>query len=324
MKQNRLYTIVVILLLIVASGWIGESAKARDKEFIKIGGGATGGTLLIIASGMCNLINENIKWLDASAETGGSVQNARRVGTKRIKLGLVMCDTAVHAIKGGPEFKDERYPDIRALFSGHMSYWHMITLEKSGIKTINDLKGKKVAIGYPGSAVEAITREILKEYDLIPDRDFKKFLLTHTELVEALKDDTIDAGAIFTGIPTGVLLDLGTTHKMRLLPVSPDMQDKIVKKFPYYFKDNFKPGIYPGVKENIPALTIGSHLITYKDVDDEFAYAITKLLAENTKTLGEVHPIGYDWSLETVKKGFVIPVHPGALKYFNEKGITFK
>ena len=250
--------------------------------------------------------------------------NTRRVGTNKLNFGLVTTDTAFHAIHGGPEFKDERYPDIRAVFSGHVSYWHMVTLEKTGIKTIKDLKGKRVAIGYPGGSVEVVTREILLEYDLIPDRDFKKFFATHSEVVTGLKDENLDAGAILTGAPSGALLDLGTTHKMRILPVSPDMQNKIVKKFPYYFVDAYKPGIYPGITERVPALSIGTYLITHKSTNDELAYILAKLIGENTKKLAEIHPSGLEWNLETVKRGFAISIHPGALKYFNEKGISFK
>lgn len=141
---------VVTLLAVLAIAWPGNSALARDKEFIKIGGGASGGTFFMIASGMSKLVNENVPWLDATPEVGGSVLNTRRIGTQKLKFGMVTTDTAFHAINGGPEFKDERYPDIRAVFSGHVSYWHMFTLEKSGIKTINDLKGKRVSVGYPG------------------------------------------------------------------------------------------------------------------------------------------------------------------------------
>lgn len=141
-------------------------------------------------------------------------------------------------------------------------------------------------------------------------------------MITALKDDTLDAGAILTGAPSGALLDLATTHKVRILPVSPDMQEKIIKKFPYYFRDVFKPGIYPGLKEAVPALSIGSYLLTNKNVSDELTYLLAKLTGENTKKLAEIHPSGLEWSLETVKKGFAIPVHPGALKYFTEKGIT--
>ncbi len=250
--------------------------------------------------------------------------NTRRIGTQKLKLGLVTTDTAYHAIYGGPEFKNERYPDIRAVFSGHVSYWHMVTLEKSAIKTIEDLKGRKVAIGYPGGSVEIVTREILQEYGLLPDRDFKKVYLTHAEAVGALKDDTIDAGAILTGAPTGSVMDLAATHKIRLLPVSPEMQDQIIKKIPYYFKGVYKPGMYPGLTESIPALTIGSYLLTHKNVDDELTYIVAKLISENTQKLAEIHPSGLEWSLETVKKGFVIPVHPGALKYFKEQGVVLK
>lgn len=319
--------ICICLMLVCVGLWaMGETldrVEARDKEFIKVAGGASGGTFFIIASAICKLVNENVPWLDATPEVGGSVMNARRVGTDKLKFGMVTTDTAYHAVHGGPEFKNERYPDIRAVFSGHVSYWHMFTLEKSGIKSIQDLRGKRVSIGYPGGSVEVVTREILKEYDLIPDRDFKNYYLTHTEVITALKDNTIDAGAILTGAPSGPILDLATTHKVRILPVTPEMQEKIVKKFPYYVKDAFKTGIYPGITEPVPALSIGTYFITHKNTTDEMAYLLAKLIGEHTKTLGEIHPSGWEWSLETVKKGFAIPVHPGALKYFQEKGIRF-
>lgn len=316
-----LIMLIVVFLAISLPGWAGKEAAARDKEFIRIAGGSTGATFHIMASGICMLLNGNVKWLDATPEPGGSVMNARRIGTQKWKMGLLTTDTAYHAIHGGPEFKDERYPDLRAVFSGHVSYWHMITLERTGIKTIQDLKGRKVAVGYPGGSVEIVTREILAEYGLLPDRDFKKAFLTHSEVVGALKDETIDAGAILTGAPSGNVLDLAATHKVRILPVSPEMQDKIIKKFPYYIRGVYKPGMYPGITESVPALTIGTYLTTHKSADDELIYLTAKLIGENTKRLAEMHPSGLEWSLETVKKGFAIPVHPGALKYFKEKGI---
>lgn len=324
--MNRRHICLTILIIVLAAAFLCAINEpwAREKKFIRITGGATGGTIFMIVNGICKLVNENVEWLDANPGTGGSVADTRRVGTQKVDFGLVTTDTASHAITGGPEFKEERYPDIRAVFSGHVSHWHMITLEKSGIKTIKDLKNKRVAIGYAGGSVEAVTREVLKEHDLLPDRDFKTFYLTHTEVITALKDETLDAGAILTGVPSGALLDLATTHKMRLLPVSPEMQDRIIKKFPYYFKDVYKSGIYPGIAESVPALTIGTYMITHKNSDDELVYTIAKLIGENTKKLTEIHPSGREWSLETVRKGIVIPIHPGALKYFKEKGISFK
>jgi len=319
--KRMLFAVIAVLLAISLPGWAGMEAAARDKEFIRIAGGSTGATFHIMASGICMLLNANVPWIDATPEPGGSVMNARRIGTQKLKMGMLTTDTAYHAINGGPEFKNERYPDLRAVFSGHVSYWHMVTLERTGIKTIQDLKGRKVALGYPGGSVEIVTREILAEYGLLPDRDFKKVFLTHSEVVDALKDETIEAGAILTGAPSGNVLDLAATHKVRILPVSPDMQDKIIKKFPYYLRGVYKPGMYPGITENVPALTIGSYLTTNKSADDELVYLTAKLIGENTKKLAEMHPSGLEWSLETVKKGFVIPVHPGAMKYFKEKGI---
>ena len=323
MRRGFVVGALVTLFVVFATGWSGNAALAAEKEYIKIGGGASGATFFMIASGISKLVNENVKWLDATPEVGGSVLNVRRIGTQKLAVGTVTTDTAYHGIYGGPEFKNESYPDIRAIFSGHVSYWHMVTLEKSGIKTIQDLRGKRVAIGYPGGSVEVVTREILKEYDLIPDKDFKNYFLTPNEVVTALKDGTIDAGAQLTGAPSGAILDIATTHKVRILPVSPDMQDKIIKKFPYYVKDAFKVGLYPGITEPVPALSIGSYLLTHKNAKDEMTYLLAKLIAENTKMLAGIHPSGLEWSLDTVRKGFAIPVHPGALKYFNEKGIKF-
>ena len=323
MRRGLVIGTLCLLFAVFAIGWSSNAALAAEKEYVKIAGGASGGTFAMIAGGMCKLVNDNVKWLDATPEIGGSVLNVRRIGTQKLMFGMVTTDTAYHGIEGGPEFKNERYPDIRAAFSGHVSYWHMFALEKSGIKTIQDLKGKRVSIGYPGGSVEVVTREILKEYDLIPDKDFKNYFLTHEEVVNALKDGTLDAGAILTGAPSGPIIDISTTNKVRILPVSPDMQDKIIKKFPYYVKDVFKKGLYPGLTEPVPALSIGSYLLTHKNVKDEIVYQLTKLTAENTKMLAEIHPSGLEWSLDTVKKGFAIPVHPGALKYFNEKGIKF-
>ncbi len=323
MRRGLVIGTLWMVCAVFAAGLAGSDALAAEKEYVKIAGGASGGTFALIAGGMCKLVNDNVKWLDATPEVGGSVLNVRRIGTQKLMFGMVTTDTAFHGINGGPEFKNERYPDIRAAFSGHVSYWHMFTLEKSGIKSIKDLKGKRVSIGYPGGSVEAVTREILKEYDLIPDRDFKNYFLTHEEVVNALKDGTLDAGAILTGAPSGPIIDISITNKVRILPVDPDMQDKIIKKYPYYVKDVFKKGIYPGLTEPVPALSIGSYLLTNKNVKDEIVYQLTKLTAENTKMLAAIHPSGLEWSLDTVKKGFAIPVHPGALKYFNEKGVKF-
>jgi len=324
MKIRNVCLIALILSLSVVIGWTPNDAVAADKQFITIAGGASGGTWYTMVVGISKIVNENLKDLNATPETGGSVQNTRRVGSDKLQFGFSTADTAFHAIKGGPEFKEgELFPDIRALYSGHVSHWHMVTLESSGIKTIEDLRGKRVAIGYVGGSVETVTREILKEYGLIPDKDFKKHYGRHTDVVTGLKDGTSDAGAILTGAPSGALIDLATTHKMRLLPIEPKMQDVLVKKYPYYIKDFYEPGVYPKMTERVPTLTVGTYLITYKSTDPELVYAIAKVISEHTAELAELHPAGKEWSLETVKKGIAIPIHPGAMKYFKEKGISF-
>ena len=163
----------------------------------------------------------------------------------------------------------------------------------------------------------------MKEHGLIPDRDFEKHYYRHTGVVTALKDGTIDAGAILTGAPSGALMDLATTHKMKLLPISPKMQDFIINKYPYYIKGYYEVGVYPKLTERIPTLTVGTYLITDKDTDEKLVYRLTKVISEGTDRLAELHPAGKQWSLETVKKGISITIHPGAMKLFKEKGLSF-
>ena len=324
MKTRLIYLIIIVLSLGLTLGLTQNNAGAADKTFINMAGGSSGGTWYTMAVGVCKVVDEKLPDMNCTPQTGGSVKNTRQVGSKKLDFGFSTADTAFHALNGGPEFKaGERFPDIRAVFSGHVSHWHMVTLENSGIKTIEDLRGKRVAIGYVGGSVETVTREILKEYGLIPDKDFKKFYYRHTGVVTALKDGTIDAGAILTGAPSGALMDLATTHKMRLLPIGPEMQDRLIKKFPYYIKGYFEVGVYPKLTEKIPTLTVGTYLITDKDTDAKLVYSLAKVISESTAELAELHPAGKQWSLETVKKGIAIPIHPGAMKLFKEKGISF-
>ena len=324
MKTRLIHLTVFILSLGLVFGLAQNHAAAADKTFINISGGSSGGTWYAMAVGICKVVGEKLTDINCTPETGGSVKNTRRVGVKKLDYGFSTADTSFHALNGGPEFKEgERFNDIRAIFSGHVSHWHMVTLEGTGIKTIEDLRGKRVAIGYVGGSVETVTREILKEHGSIPDKDFEKHYYRHTGVVTALKDGTIDAGAILTGAPSGALLDLATTHKMRLLPISPEMQDRILQKYPYYIKGFYNVGVYPKLTEKVPTLTVGTYLITDKDTDEKLAYSLAKVISESTDELAELHPAGKQWSLETVKKGIAIPIHPGAMKLFKEKGISF-
>lgn len=324
MKARFVHLTIFILSLGLVIGVAQNDAAAADKTFINMAGGSSGGTWYTMAVGICKVVAEKMPDINCTPETGGSVKNTRQVGAKKLDFGFSTADTSFHALNGGPEFKEgERFMDIRAIFSGHVSHWHMVTLEESGIKTIEDLKGKRVAIGYVGGSVETVTKEILKEHGLIPDRDFQKHYYRHTGVVTALKDGTIDAGAILTGAPSGALLDLATTHNMRLLPISPEMQDRIIEKYPYYIKGFYEVGVYPKLAERVPTLTVGTYLITDKDTDEKLAYSLAKVISEGTAELAELHPAGKQWSLETVKKGIAIPIHPGAMKLFKEKGISF-
>jgi len=245
------------------------------------------------------------------------------IAMKKVQFAIVMPDGAFFAYKGGREFGDTKYPNIRGVMAGHTSTMHFMVRSKSGIKSFADLKGKKVALSAPGSPSMYIAEAALEAYGL-PKKDYKPTLLSYAEQANALRDEAIDMACIFAGVPASSALDISATHDITFLSMGKEEIKKVVAKHPYWTQGMIKAGTYKGQTADILTLSSPAMLITYDEVDADLVYAITKTILEHTPELKAVHPQGAEWDLADAVEGVAIPFHPGAERFLKEKGVFKK
>jgi len=213
--------------------------------------------------------------------------------------------------------------DFRAVFSGHPMFTHIFVPLESPIKDIPDFRGKKVAVGAPGSGNEVGAKIITEEYGLTY-KDFKPQWLSFSEQVNAFKDRSLDAGTIAAGVPTSAIIDLTTTIPVRFLPLTDEKLKAIEAKNPAFFPNLLPANTYKGQTTAIKGMGSAGTITIHKDLDDETAYWLCKVIAEHYKELAEIHPAGAQYTLDRIYEGIGIPFHPGAIKYLKEVGIWQK
>jgi TRAP transporter TAXI family solute receptor len=313
----------IALLLVALLPWLGFPAPAAGAErtFVRIASSGTTTGFYFVATGLAKVVEKYVPNVRATPEvTGGSQENVRLVAGKRVLLGLTTPDVAFYAFKGGRAFK-EPLEGLRAVLAGHTNIQQIMVLEKSPIKSVAELRGRRVSIGQPGSASEVIATIILEAFGLRRGQDYKPEFLTFSEATSALKDGTVDAITLGSALPTPAIIDLTTTHNVRFLPLPAEVGEKIVREHPYYSFGVIKAGTYRGLSQDVPALALGTVLVTHKDADEALVYQMTKAILEHTAEIAEVHPVGKEWTPENAVKGIAIPYHPGAARYLKEKGV---
>ena len=290
----------------------GTSDGAKDGKFLNIATGGTAGTYYPIGGAMAEILNSSIEGMNASAQsTGASVANINMLQDGSVDLAIVQNDITYYAAEGIEMFKDKKLDNLRAIAALYPETCQIITLEKNGINSIADLKGKKVAVGAAGSGVEANARQIMKAYGITYD-DIDVQYLSFGEAANALKDGNIDAGFITAGYPTAAIQDIASQAKIKLLPVDADKADALMKDFPFYTKAVIPAGTYSGVEVDTPAVSVMAMLITTDKMSDELGGAVTKALFENIDRLKASHSAAAQISKETAKNGIPIKFNGGA------------
>jgi TRAP transporter TAXI family solute receptor len=316
---------ILFFVCILGMAGLGVSqSKAADIKFISIATGGTGGTYYVIGGGMGKIIEKYVPGVKVSVEsTAASTENCRLVASKQVRFAIVMPDSAYFAYNGGREFGEKKYPNIRGVMAGHTSTMHFIVRSKSGIKSLADLKGKKVALAAPGSPSTFIAEAALEAYGLTK-KDYKPTLLTYSEQADALRDNTIDMACVFAGVPAAAALDISTTHDVTFLGVGKDELKRVIQKHPYWTAGVIKAGTYKGQTADVPTFDSPAMLITSDDLDADTVYAVTRAILEHTPELKAIHPQGAEWDLADAVEGVAIPFHPGAAKFLMEKGVLKK
>ncbi len=318
--------------IILVSGAVGfiilqlaSPADAQNKSYrLSIGSAPAGTTYYALAGAMASIISKHVPNAEATAEsTNGSVDNCKLVSMGKVELGLTMNDVAYSALKGEERFISVGPSSIRTLAVMFPFYLTFVTLQNSGINTVFDLKGKRVAVGAPGAGTEVMTKKVLESYGMSFEKDIKKENLHGLEATNALKDRKVDAFTWVTGLPTAAILDVDATTgvKIKLINNS-DHLEKITAQYgPIYSRGTIPKGTYPHVDYDSHVLTTYTILICHEKMDTDLVYNIIKSIIEYQPDIVRVYKGAEFFSLKTAGVGSALPFHPGSVKYFKEKGI---
>jgi hypothetical protein len=296
---------------------------AAAEKRLSIGTASTGGSWYPLGGGVANMINKYIPGYYASAHpSGASIENIRAVMKGRDALALSMPDAAYYAYVGKGPFQGKPQKGLRCLFSTYPVDIQIYVLADSPIKKISDIKGKnlKVAVGAPGSGTEKMAQYVLKAYGITYD-DIDEQFLSATETTAAMKDGNIDVAIVTLGTPAPTLMDLCSQRKIRFLDIEPEVAKKINKDFPAYFPRTIPAGTYKGMTKPHHTLAWMGLFIVNQNMPEKLAYDILKAVFDHKAELDKIHAKFKLITVQNAVKGVSIPMHPGAVKFFKERGV---
>ena len=295
------------------------NADVEGKKFLNIGTGGTAGTYYPIGGAIAEVLNKEIPGMSASAQsTGASVANINMLGDGEIDLATVQNDIAYYAAHGTEMFQDKKVDGLQGIASLYPETCQFVTLKSSGIKSLAELKGKRIAVGAVGSGVEANVRQILAAYG-VTYSDIDAQYLSFAEGASALKDGNVDVAVLTAGYPTASVQDIASQNPVRLLPVEGKIADALIAQYPFYTKTVIPSGTYAGFDEAVESVSVMAMLVAGPSVNDDLGYSITKAIFGNLDRLQAAHAVGKQITKDTAKAGMSLPMNTGAEKYFNEK-----
>ena len=314
--MKLLTRVVASLALVVMAG-----AQAQN---LSIATGGTGGVYYPLGGGMAALLSKYVNGMQATAEvTGGSVANLQLIGTAKPYIALTMADATLDAYKGEDKFKDKPVP-VRTLMVMYPNRMHVVSIEGTGVTKMSDLKGKRVSTGSGGSATEVMAFRVIEAGGLDKDKDMRRERLGVAESVNALKDRKIDAFFWVGGLPTAAVTDLANSPGVKIKMIDhADLVPAMNKKYGnLYIRDTITKDVYKGMDKDNPQATVMNLLVAHEKMDDKTAYNIVKAVFDHRDELIRAHKEAENIKLEIQKKdASPIPWHPGAVRYFTEKGV---
>jgi uncharacterized protein len=297
---------------------------AAHAQNLSIATGGTGGVYYPLGGGMAAVLSKHVPGMQATAEvTGGSVANLQLIGSGKPYIALTQADAAIDAVKGQDKFTGKPIP-VRTLAVLYPNRMHVVSIEGTGVTKITDLKGKRVSTGSGGSATEVFAFRVIEAAGLDKDKDMRRERLGVAESVNALKDRKIDAFFWVGGLPTAAVTDLANSPgvKIRMIDIA-HLVPAMTKKYGnIYIKDVIQKSVYKGMEADNQAATVTNLLVVHQNMDDKTAYNIVKAVFDHRDELIRVHKEAENIKFENQKtEASSIPWHPGAIKFFAEKGI---
>lgn len=316
-RFSRIAGAALVLGLTAAPAW------AQQKP-LSIGTGGTGGVYYPLGGAIANVLSKYLPGTQATAEvTGGSVDNLKLIASGQSEIGFSMADAALDALQGQDKFKSAKVP-LKTLLILYPNRMHVVTVEGTGVEKLSDLKGKRVSTGSPGSATEVMAFRLLEAAGLDKDKDVKRERLSVAESVNAIKDRKIDAFFWVGGIPTAAVTDLAATPGVTMKLVDhADVVEKMNAKHGKLYNTGVIPAnAYPGYAKENKIAEVWNILVASDKMTDQAAYDIVKTLIEHKAELVAVHKEAESFGLDNqLPDKSQVPFHPGAQKYFQEKGV---
>ncbi|MCD1293654.1 C4-dicarboxylate ABC transporter substrate-binding protein [Methanocella sp. CWC-04] len=313
--------LLVISMLLVSMCALGCTQPETETKQYTIATGGTAGTYYPIGGGIAQTVNNaSLGFILSVESTGASVANCRLVNDKEADFATVQNDVAYSAINGQRDFAAGKLENLQGVACLYPETIQVIVLKDSGIKSIGDLKGKRVVVGDKGSGSEFNALEILAAYGLTKD-DIVVDNSKLSQAAELLKNGQADAAFWTGGAPTAAISELATTHDIYIVPISGEARDKLMAESPFYATETLKAGTYNNLNEDIETVSVMAMLIANKDIPADDVYNLLKAMYDPNAPLKNAHAMASKITTETALKGMSIPLHPGAQKYFDEKGI---
>lgn len=315
-----------VLTLLMAASLFSSPAGAGDRIFFGIATGGTGGTYYPLGGVLAQIITDKVvidgAKLFSTAESGNaSVANAMLLGRNGIESAFVAADILDAAYKGTKQFEGKNLKNLRALGALYPETVQLVVRATAGVKTIFDLKGKSISSGSPGSGQWQLLGDLLAAYGMDRKTDIKEDYSSFAQSVEMIRDGSLDASLITAGTPTASVLELANHHDIMILPLSGAPIKALQAVQPYYVSVILPARTYTGQAEDVETIAVRAIWATHDKLDNTLAYNVVKALYENTDALSRWHVKGKEISLAKALESVSIPLHPGAEKYYREKGL---
>lgn len=296
-----------------------SSTPSTDKistKFVNIATGGASGPFNVIGTGLAEIYNKTYGVNSKTQTTGASVENLNLLKQNKVEMAFVMSDSLTEAIQGTGIFTNAKVDNVQQIAALYPNYIQIVASKKSGIKNIEDLKGKRIAVGAQNSGVEVNARTLLQGFG-ITYNDVKVDYLGYAEAADALKGGKIDAAFLTSGIPNSSLMELQQGFDLQLVSINPDKVKDIAKNQSYFLAMTIPKGTY-GNAEDIPTAAIMNALVVRSDLSEDDVYKLTKTFFNNLKSLENSHQAATEITLDGAQKGLVAPLHPGAKRYYDE------
>ncbi|MDR7421781.1 MAG: TAXI family TRAP transporter solute-binding subunit [Armatimonadota bacterium] len=320
--RRRLLFLAVGVLLAVA--W---PVAAQQRVFLSLATGGTAGVYFPLGAALAELWSGRVPNVQVTAQTSGaSVANIRLLQRGDVAIAMVQNDITYYAFNGIEMFMDRiaNQPAPVATLRGMAMLYpetiQVVTLRSKNINSIAELRGRRIAVGAPGSGTEVNARQILRMFELGYYNTRPDFL-NFAEAADQVKDGVVDAAFITAGHPTAAVQDIAASRDLKLLPVPREVVEQLRAQWPYYTAVTIPANTYRGQTEAVDTVAVMAMLVTRQDVDEALVYSLTRTMWENVDRLRAAHARGRDVTTATARRGMPITMHAGALRFYREFGI---